>query len=284
MHRVLWSIAQPDREYYDRLFIDGRLLYRFWLPGVKCDLCDDITSRYRLLPLACPSEWRAEITRLNEIGWLPYERFAEYKRRWEHEMQPYLQGITLRTGDQFQPAEWSVPSLPQFDVFWPSFSLICSNRLVDALTARKITGATFHSVTLVKVGASDATLPFPDSAVNDVSNLFGNLPYLEHLDECGKFYNTIATMHSAEQWHVEQRAAGHACARCDHVRAAVDRTERENEWREMQVVPRRYTYNSDIFQSHIYGWLLSERAFDTLSDVTRQNYNAMRVDVVDEPG
>lgn len=279
----LWWIAQPERQYYDHLYIDGTVSHQYRLPGLKCSICTCWGGGSRILPFESPSIYRPEIARLSELGWLPIERFDEYRTRWEHELQKEGHEIKLKPGDSFQPGEWRVPSSPRFNLFWPNLTMVASDRLAKAFEQEGISGISFHPMVLTKVGKRQPVLPIPDSVVEDPHNLFGNLPYYENPAECGTFHEIILNNHTRDVLFAEEQRAGRVCERCGDMKNVMSekQLEEENALRESKVIPRKYTYEVDVFGSHIFhGLILNDRAYQLLGRLGAENYEATPIAII----
>ena len=53
-----WRLQEPDYESdYHHTYLNGSLEHPFGLPGVDCELCDDVWAGSRILHYECPEKY-----------------------------------------------------------------------------------------------------------------------------------------------------------------------------------------------------------------------------------
>ncbi len=224
-----WRLSAPENEtdYHD-LYLNGMIDHPYGLPGVNCEVCGETWGGTRILPVECPEKFRGrkEITN----GW-PID--GPQHRALRAEVEESLgDGVVLRPGDDFQPAQLYIPSRPSSDFLWCSLgSVVVSDRVRSALAAVAKDDVRFAPVTLRKVGIRDpADEPLiPDDG--EPEDVFETMEVVSDTAGIGPYWEMIVQPESELPRGVGTISVCSGCQRPSFDKARRDLVMHEDMWR-----------------------------------------------------
>jgi len=159
---------------YKRSFVNGSIEHPFRLPSVGCKTCGQRVWEDHSLPYECPPSLRKKFSDPADVTNEEFEQIAEPVRR---AVQKHgVNKSVVRPNSALLPIFLDIPSRPEADFLWPSFSPVVTERIREKLESLKIRDIAFAEVTLRKVGKKSAKLapPIPSTGepediINEVS-------------------------------------------------------------------------------------------------------------------
>lgn len=210
-----WRLTCPDYESgdYSHTYINGSLDHPFGLPGVNCDVCGETWSGSRLVPFSCPPALRG----LKNIkqGWpIPRADHEVLQRRMMRALR--IRGrpfVTLRPGDDFQPAFLDVPSQPRADFIWASQgSLVVSERIKRLLTATCGKDVVACAVKMRKIGKRSAELPPIVPSSGEPEDMTAKIPPSRRAAGTNKYFEIVIR---GESDYPAGASGRHVCPGCE---------------------------------------------------------------------
>lgn len=290
---TLWQIRDPDPGWYEHMFVDGEVRNAVELPLVECPECSSVHISDRILPFVCPPEIREEAEALDEARsqgegsvTVPLEKFRRYAARWEAALRRYGHEVKLLPGDAFSPRLWRVPSIPRYDIFWPSIghTAVVSERIARLLQENQVSGISLRPVVLEKVGAVEPTDQVPE--ILDMSDYFKQAETLDNPSQCGNFFELLishSTLPSPDDG-VTIIPGCSACGRIESWEESIAYKKQIAFYRKKKILPRRYALDADVFRSHIFqGFVVSPKVYALVSEGDLRNCRIDRLAVCDDP-
>jgi hypothetical protein len=188
-----WRMKRPeyDSDYRDS-YVNGSLEHPFGLPCVKCEVCGNTWGGSRILPLDCPTAFRAH-PQITKPGAIPRGEHEALQRALMASLaisgEPF---VDLCPGDEFQPCFLDVPSTPRADFLWPSIgSFVVSARIKDTLVAACPEDIAACPVTLRRIGKREAKLPPPMPSTGEPEDIIDEVPLLKNTENIGPYFEII---------------------------------------------------------------------------------------------
>lgn len=159
---------------YKSSFINGSIEHPYNLPFVDCETCRQRFLSDHTLPYECPPSLRKKLTDPEGVTIEEFEKLAEPVRK-------EVQKLGVRK-DLVQPRSFllpsflDIPSKPEADFLWPSFSPLVTERVRRKLESLKIREIAFGEVTLRKVGKKSPKLPPPIPSTGEPEDIISEVP------------------------------------------------------------------------------------------------------------
>lgn len=268
-------------------FVNGVAGAEARLPCVRCDKCELVFfGNLSTVPYVCPDNLRA-ILPTRPISLADFTTLVSKIRS-----DPKFARIKcdLLPGTAFASVEWSTPTKPVYEIFWPDDETIVNSRVSEALRLRRFTGVAVFPATIRHAGTTDARIrPIPQAALGDVDGMYRSLPAMAKPDRDRlAFYSlNVPTVSGDVDW-----AAGtDRCPECTYsapgqaTEVCLDRITRYTErHRSNRTIPRHATANNDFFRSRLFpGLIVTDEVHQTLVGLDLENARFQRLRVVDEP-
>lgn len=284
---VVYHVEKPIVDWNRRQFVEGWTRHSVDLPVARCDSCGDCW-RGVTLDFECPKILIEEIEHYRTpFRVLSYDRFCELAKRWEAVIYSELGlEVTLKSGSDFRPLKWSIPSKPHHSIFWPlPGSIIVDQNVHDALKQLQISGCTFYPVELERVGAFEPDDDIPIPASGDVADFFSTNVPLAGPAGFGPFYE-LDVHEATEPSSAEPGFSTTTCATCGMQTTTKSKsyTRRVESYRDKRVLPRKYVGINDIFWSHIHygGFMVQGKAIALLPELRNDNCRITEIQVIDD--
>lgn len=155
-----WQLKQPRyANDYQMSFVNGSIEHPYSLPFVDCQACGQRYLADHSLPYECPSHLRDAFSDSQGVTIEEFDRIAEPVRRAVLELG--VRKDVVQPHCFLLPSFLDIPSRPEDDFLWPSFSPLVTERIRDKIDSLKIREIAFAEVTLRKVGKESPKLPAP---------------------------------------------------------------------------------------------------------------------------
>lgn len=246
---------------------DGLVVSGPSVPVVRCAQCGRCEDSRRLLPHECPTVLLAHLRRQ------PFEtpgRFRAAATEWETTLREHGIEVALCPGDVFQPSIWKDPlRVLQYEVFTPfalTGDLVLSNRLAGRFVDAGLNGVSIHAL--------------------DIQNRF----YPDRELPSFRLLSVHSTAREREELRRERGFVQRHCRHCDGTYYEkqedlwISANKRASAYRRRGVLPRNQLVQADVFRSPIWGrgLVVTDRAFQLLSDADLSHISVRRILVVDE--
>ncbi len=297
-----WSIRQVSRTLEDNIFVNGAVDVSTNLPYCPCPQCGNNWMSLRQFPFKCPPSIREEIELIkSQTLSFSFEAFVQRAERWEgilenegHRLsefpvEPVMEfssrfpgspdRLQLQPGDQFLPIHWSVPTIPRSDLYFPfGISQIVSEKMFQQCAMNNTSGIRFSKLTLDNVGKIEPSdfKKFPSKMRRVPFNVgspeyFKKVSTLRNPESCGTFY--LATV-------LNYRKLGDTQGINVLKKCVCGRTKMEEKtWYQKRVdyllkhglIPESERCDVEIFRSHIFGLVVSDRIMRFLDGLDLTN-------------
>jgi|WetSurMetagenome_2_1015567.scaffolds.fasta_scaffold514598_1 hypothetical protein len=170
-----WQLGEPRyASDYQMSFVNGEIEHPYKLPFVDCGSCGQRFLADHSLPYECPASLRRKFSDPEAVTIEEFENIAEPVRRAVQKLGVSKDVVQPRCF--LLPSFLDIPSKPEADFLWPSFSPLVTERVRGKLESLKIREVAFPEVTLRKLGKKSPKLPppipstgEPEDIINEVS-------------------------------------------------------------------------------------------------------------------
>ena len=244
----------------------------------------DTWPGWRLLHVECPIAIREEVELWRKRGVMDFSDFRRRATSWETALKRQGTDIELEPGDVFAPALWDVPSIPSFDIFWSISDIILSDRFRVVLESSQVTGATFHPVTLHRMGVVEPTTPPPSlSELEVMDDYFAVHPCKTNPSGYGSFFEMDVRVRTKPSFATDNIPV-HTCETCGRttIEESPEYKKRNGLFRSRKQLPIAHVPNVDIFWSHIYpSIIVSDRVRAIMKDAYLLNAEVTQLTIVE---
>ena len=286
---TLWHIYPPDLGKHEPIWIHGIAHYRCQVPGADCPNCGPGASG-RVHLFHCPLLIAQEIEEVySQCGCLPWNEFLRYKGRWQAALKETGIDAEIKPGDTFLPLEWKVPTRAKLSLFWPGLAIVVGRELCLRLQTNAISGIVVDPVAVRSVGILDATFPIPqwlNTQCAEPEELVEFAPKTEVAIGDTSYFSLHTIANSYHKWLEEVSNRIEICALCDRRKVPrsveIEMSINRSQYRKRCILPFKYTFPVDVFQSHIYdsGIIVNDRTFNMLNENDLRNCEYRQIAVV----
>lgn len=179
------------------LQINGNLEYIYRLPGLTCAACGAAYGGSRILSVSAPPQIRNDKRFMRRWPVSDKEHAALQKELAGYLEKEFVNFVTFRPGDNFQPAYLDIPSKPVADFLWPNIrSFVVSERMKKLVFDELSDDVEIVPVQLRKIGKLNAKLPQATPVSGKPEAITDEAELNNPGDSIGRYYQVLVRSES----------------------------------------------------------------------------------------